>query len=221
MPSAIPLQRPFACAADLFRAVTGRFGKNVHKKLSKAGERKSRSTGDLDNADYMLMEPTTSRATPLPPHFDDCDRVPMEFSAKGVRLLPQNAATRKMLTQGSRRNSDLIPSCHLHVVQPWYYADTPSNQATEILRSEDTEDGDFIVYSWDGKLTIAQYRHGRIVHIPIAVSNRRGAPSFRINLDQAFKGVVELVEHYKHHKGYVLTHYLTRGIPRKTAINRS
>lgn len=50
------------CIIREFQAVAGKLGVHMHKKLHDDA-RRSRSTGDLDQADYMLVEPTTvSRA---------------------------------------------------------------------------------------------------------------------------------------------------------------
>ncbi|CAJ0943224.1 unnamed protein product, partial [Mesorhabditis belari] len=225
MPSATILRRPSDLAHELIRTVAGKLGKNVHKKLFSTvpprDERKCRSTGDLDDLD-MLAEPTTSHlASPLPAHFDDCDRVPMEFGPNGGRLLPQTKSTRKMLVSGERRKSDTIPAYQLHYVQTWFYPECSVSKVASILQRHGMEDGTFIVHSWEGRLMIAVCDDRQILHIPIAISYRRGSPRFRIDLDKTFRSVVELVEYYSHHKGYVLARSLTHGIARNSCIDRS
>ncbi|CAD6197389.1 unnamed protein product [Caenorhabditis auriculariae] len=199
--------------------------------LKKNDQRRSLSTGDLavsrpscSNPDLMEISfdqhPTTSS---LPDHFDDCDRVPMNFSEGKPKLMSQShTMARKMMQSGERSSSvGSATITELHLSQKWFFPGADIRKAERILMTNGMIQGSFVVLHFNGQFVLSVWHKQSAQHLKINQFWKNGEPTFRLDIDKSFKNVCELVDYYRRHKGFVLPTKLSVGVGRGPHALRS
>ncbi|CAI4227773.1 unnamed protein product [Auanema sp. JU1783] len=222
-------RRPSDVASDLIRTLFGR----LTKKQTPNGFR-SLSTGDLadstvvpvgsEHSDYMEMQfnptPTTSK---LDPNFDDADRVPMRFSKDAPpKLLNQaRASSRKLMCSGSDEDLRQYHVSDLHDSQKWFYRNVDSRKAERLLMDAGFQEGSFLIYCVGELYQICVLHNGKFVHLRILYRIKNGIPRWNLEINQSFKNLLEMVNYYRSHKGFVLPTMLKHGVARPVKIPTS
>ncbi|KAK6739751.1 hypothetical protein RB195_008319 [Necator americanus] len=195
-------------AHDLFRSIFHRFRRDDTKR--------SLSTGDLvDN--YMEMEFTEPTTSTLPAHFDDCDRVPMQFSSSTYpRLLSQHDRTaQKLLRCGSDVDSSCASIADYNRSQIWFYQGMDSKKAERLLQSAGCGEGSFVVSQQSMQYVLSFIHAGTVHHIRIGYSVKEsGEAKFRLDIDRSFKNLHDLIAYYTKHRSFILPMKLKRGVAR-------
>ncbi|KAK5977161.1 SH2 domain-containing protein [Trichostrongylus colubriformis] len=205
-------------AHEFFRSIFGRFRRDDAKR--------SLSTGDLADNNYMEMDFTQPTTSTLPPHFDDCDLVPMDFSSSTCpRLLPQHdRSAQKLMRHGSQLDNSIVSIADYNRAQVWFHQGMDSAKAERLLRSSGSEEGSFVISQQSTQYVLSFVHCATVHHIRVGYSvNENGEPKFRLDIDRSFKNLHDLVAYYTKHKAFVLPLKLRRGVgrPLRTSHTRT
>ncbi|GMT18778.1 hypothetical protein PFISCL1PPCAC_10075 [Pristionchus fissidentatus] len=197
---------------DLAKTIRDKFRSSPAAPVG--GQRRSRSTGDLEAPQYELIDPGTSNRQHIEPgeglraHPEDSDRVPVEFLPKsrgkdGARmrvLKPHSAAARETTLRGEDTE---VPPEMLHLTQPWFYPNMGRTKGEGVLARLGLINGSYLVRGFSSHLALSVAHDGNVTHFLIQHYIDPVAKEIRyfIESDHAHTSVYSLVTYYRTHKG--------------------